>query len=209
VAHLTTVRALLAVAASSSWTISQMDVKNAFLHGDLLEEDYMHPPPGIKVPSGHVCRLRRALYGLKQAPRAWFEIFVSVIKACGFYSSGHDPAWFIHVSSRGRMLLLLYVDDMLITGDDPDHIAHVKAYLSKEFQMSDLRHSVISWALRFCRLKMVFIFLRPSTYKTFLIVLVLVILALLPRLWIFTYLFVRLMGHLWRIHLDIDILLAA
>jgi hypothetical protein len=138
VAHLTTVRALLAVAASSSWTISQMDVKNVFLHGDLHEEVYMHPPPGIEVPSGHVCRLRRALYGLKQAPRAWFERFVSVIKACGFYSSDHDPALFIHVSSRGRTLLLLYVDDMLITGDDPDHIAHVKTYLSKEFQMSDL-----------------------------------------------------------------------
>ena len=138
VAHLTTVRALLAVAASSSWTISQMDVKNAFLHGDLHEEVYMHPPPGIEVPSGHVCRLRRALYGLKQAPRAWFERFVSVIKACGFYSSDHDPALFIHVSSRGRTLLLLYVDDMLITGDDPDHIDHVKTYLSKEFQMSDL-----------------------------------------------------------------------
>jgi hypothetical protein len=109
-------------------------------------------------------------------------------------------------------LLLLYVDDMLITGDDPDHIAHVKAYLSKEIQMSDL--GALSYflgieVLAFCRLKMVFIFLSPSTYKTSLIVLVLVILTLLPRLWIFTYLFVRLMGHLWRIHLDIDILLAA
>ena len=79
VAHMTTVRTLIAVAAASSWTISQMDVKNAFLHGDLHEEVYMQPPPGVDVPSGHVCRLRRALYGLKQAPRAWFERFVSVI----------------------------------------------------------------------------------------------------------------------------------
>jgi len=138
VAHMTTVRTLIAVAASSSWTISQMDVKNAFLHGDLHEEVYMHPPPGVDAPSGHVCRLRRALYGLKQAPRAWFERFVSVIKAAGFSSSDHDPALFIHISPRGRTLLLLYVDDMLITGDDPDHISHVKEYLNKEFQMSDL-----------------------------------------------------------------------
>jgi hypothetical protein len=58
VAHMTTVRTLIAMAASSSWTISQMDVKNAFLHGDLHEEVYMHPPPGVDVPSGHVCRLR-------------------------------------------------------------------------------------------------------------------------------------------------------
>ena len=68
VAHMTTVRTLIAVAASSSWTISQMDVKNAFLHGDLHEEVYMHPPPGVDAPSGYVCRLRRALYGLKQPP---------------------------------------------------------------------------------------------------------------------------------------------
>jgi hypothetical protein len=72
VAHMTTVRTLIAVVASSSWTISQMDVKNAFLNGDLQEEVYMHPPPGVDTPSGHVCRLYRTLYGLKQAPRAWF-----------------------------------------------------------------------------------------------------------------------------------------
>jgi len=110
VAHMTTVRTMIAVAASRSWTISQMDVKNAFLHGELHEEVYMHPPPGVDVPSGQVCRLRRALYGLKQAPRAWYERFVSVIIEAGFSPSPHDPALFIHTSSRGRTLLLLYVD---------------------------------------------------------------------------------------------------
>ena len=73
-----------------------------------------------------VCRLRRALYGLKQAPRAWHERFVFVIRAAGFSPSDHDPALFVHLSPRGRMLLLLYVDDMLITGDDEEHISHVK-----------------------------------------------------------------------------------
>jgi hypothetical protein len=115
-----------------------MDVKNAFLHGDLNEEVYMHPPPGVDAPSGYVCRLRRALYGLKQAPRAWFERFVSVIKAAGFTPSDHDPALFIHLSSRGRTLLLLYVDDILITGDDVEHISLVKQQLGEHFQMSDL-----------------------------------------------------------------------
>ena len=133
VAHMTTVRTLIAVAAASSWTISWMDVKNAFLHGDLHEEVYMQPPPGVDVPSGHVCRLRCALYGLKQAPHAWFDRFVSVIQAAGFAPSDHDPALFIHLSPRGRTLLLLYVDDMLITGDDLDHISHVKQQLGKEF----------------------------------------------------------------------------
>lgn len=68
--HITTVRTLIAMVAASSWTISQMDVKNTFLHGDLHDKVYMQPLPGVDVPSGHVCRLRHALYGLKQAPRA-------------------------------------------------------------------------------------------------------------------------------------------
>jgi len=138
VAHMTTVRTLIAVVAASSWPISQMDVKNAFLHGDLTEEVYMQPPPGVVAPPGYVCHLRRALYGLKQAPRAWHERFVSVIQADGFSASDHDPALFVHLSPRGRTSLLLYVDDMLITGDDEDHISHVKQQLSTEFQMSDL-----------------------------------------------------------------------
>jgi len=129
VAHMTTVRTLIAVAATSNWAISQMDVKNAFLHGDLNEEVYMQPPPGVDAPLGYVCRLRRALYGLKQAPRAWFERFVSVIRAAGFSASAHDPALFTHLSPRGRTLLLLYVDDILITGDDVEHISHVKKQL--------------------------------------------------------------------------------
>jgi hypothetical protein len=138
VAHMTTVRTLIDVAATSSWTISQMDVKNAFLHGDLHEEVYMQPPPGVNAPPRHECRLRRALYGLKQAPRAWFERFVSVIQAAGFSSSDHDHALFIHHSPRGRTFLVLYVDDMLITGDDVEHISNLKKQLGEQFQMSDL-----------------------------------------------------------------------
>ena len=111
-----------------------MDVKNAFLHGDLHEEVYMQPPPGVHAPSGYVCRLRRALYGLKQAPRAWFEHFVSVIRAAGFSPSEHDPALFIHHSPHRRTLLLLYVDDMLITGDDIEHISQVKKQLGENFR---------------------------------------------------------------------------
>ena len=63
---MTTVRTLIVVAATSSWTISQMDVKNAFLHGDLHEKVYMQPPPGVDTPPGYVCRLRRALYVLNK-----------------------------------------------------------------------------------------------------------------------------------------------
>ena len=97
----------------------------------------MQPPPGYFVPAGMVCRLRRSLYGLKQAPRAWFEHF-SVIISAGFKPSDHDPALFVHTSSRGRTLLLLYVDDMIITGDDSQFIDLVKMRLSDKFLMSNL-----------------------------------------------------------------------
>jgi hypothetical protein len=138
VAHMTTVRTLLAVASVRQWSISQLDVKNAFLNGELREEVYMQPPPGYSVPSGMVCRLRRSLYGLKQAPRAWFQRFSSIITDVGFTPSDHDPALFVHTSSRGRTLLLLYVDDMLITGDDSHFIDLVKKRLSDKLLMSDL-----------------------------------------------------------------------
>jgi hypothetical protein len=104
---MTSVRTLIVVAASSSWTISQMHVKNAFLHGDMHEEIYMHPHPGVNAPSGHVCRLLRALYDLKQAP--WFERYISIIKVVGFSSSDHDPALFIHASPKGRTIYFYYM----------------------------------------------------------------------------------------------------
>jgi hypothetical protein len=132
------VRTLIGVAAARSWKISQMDVKNAFLNGDLEEEVYMQPPPGVEAPSGHVCRLCKALYGIKQAPRPWFERFRSVVCASGFSPSDHNPALFIHTSERGRTLLLLSVDDMLITGYDQKYIVFVKRKLSEQFKMSDL-----------------------------------------------------------------------
>jgi hypothetical protein len=83
-----------------------MDVKNAFLNGD-LQEVYMHPPSGVDTPSGHVCCLRRTLYGLKQAPHAWFERFISVITTAGFSSSEHDPALFVHVSKRSHFTSII------------------------------------------------------------------------------------------------------
>nr|XP_045090356.1 uncharacterized mitochondrial protein AtMg00810-like [Aegilops tauschii subsp. strangulata] len=135
---MTTFRTLLAVASVRQWSISQLDVQNAFLNGELREEVYMQPPPGYYAPDGMVCRLRRSLYGLKQAPRAWFERFASVVTAAGFLPCDHDPALFVHTSPRGRTLLHLYVDDMIITGDDSDYIAFVKARLHDQFLTTDL-----------------------------------------------------------------------
>ena len=85
VARISSVRALLAVAAASKWDLFQMDVKNAFLNGDLSEEVYMQPLPGLFVESNKIFHLRRAFYGLKQAPRAWFTKFSSTISRLGFH----------------------------------------------------------------------------------------------------------------------------
>ena len=82
---MTTVCTLLAIASVREWSISQLDVKNAFLNGELSEEVYMQPPPGYSVPEGMVCRLRRSFYGLKQAPHAWFQHFASVVTAAVFF----------------------------------------------------------------------------------------------------------------------------
>lgn len=138
VAKMTCVRALIVVASFRNWKISQMDVKNAFLNGDLSEEVYMVPPPGVPHKSGEVCKLRKALYGLKQAPRAWFDKFSTTITSLGFQSSPYDSALFVRNSSTGRILLLLYVDDMIITGDDLNGIVRLKEQLHQQFEMKDL-----------------------------------------------------------------------
>ncbi|KAA0025466.1 Retrovirus-related Pol polyprotein from transposon TNT 1-94 [Cucumis melo var. makuwa] len=138
VARMTSVRSLLAVAAAKQWPLLQMDVKNAFLNGTLSEEVYMKPPPGTSSPPHKVCLLRRALYGLKQAPRAWFATFSSTITQLGFTSSPHDTALFTRHTPQAIVLLLLYVDDMIITGNDPHAISDLQHYLGQHFEMKDL-----------------------------------------------------------------------
>lgn len=138
VARMTTVRVLLALAALRNWDLHQMDVKNAFLNGDLKEEVYMEPPQGLEVQSGQVCRLKKALYGLKQAPRAWFEKFRSTVLQFGFQQSLNDYALFIRRTTHGDVFLLLYVDDMILTGSDIQGISKVKQYLARAFEMTDM-----------------------------------------------------------------------
>lgn len=111
----TTVRLVLSLAVSFSWSIRQLNVKNAFLHGVLNEEIFMKQPPGFTHPDypHHVCKLTKAIYGLKQAPRAWFHRFSTFLLTQGFICSKTDPSMFIHRSSLGILILLLYVDDII------------------------------------------------------------------------------------------------
>ena len=140
VAHISSVRALLAVVAASKWDLFKMDVKNAFLNGDLSEEVYMQSPLGLSVESNKICRLQCALYGLKQAPRTWFAKFSSTIFYLGYITSHYDSALFLRRTDKGTILLLLYVDDMIITGDDLSGIQDLKDFLNQQFKMKDLGH---------------------------------------------------------------------
>ena len=117
-----------------------MDVKNAFLNGNLSEEVYMQHPPGLSVESNKVCHLRRALYGLKQAPRAWFAKFSATISRLGYMASHYDSTLFLRRTDKGTILLLLYVDYIIITGDDFSGIQELKDVLNQQFEMKDLEY---------------------------------------------------------------------
>ncbi|CAH9100668.1 unnamed protein product [Cuscuta europaea] len=139
VAKMVTVRTILAVAASSHWELHQMDVDNAFLHGDLREEVYMHLPPGYSTSSsGKVCRLLRSLYGLRQAPRCWFSRLTTCLRNYGFTQSHADYSLFTIRKDNKILCVLIYVVDLLITGNDRSMIDQFKLYLGTTFPVKDL-----------------------------------------------------------------------
>ncbi|XP_059306269.1 uncharacterized mitochondrial protein AtMg00810-like [Lycium ferocissimum] len=118
----------------------QLDVKNAFLHGYLQEEVYVAQPPGFidsEYPN-HVCSLMKALYGLKQAPRSWFDRFSLYLLHLGFKCSRADSSLFVLHCTKGTILLLMYVDDIVIIGSSPSHVQEIITALGKEFAMKDL-----------------------------------------------------------------------
>ena len=139
VAKMETVRILIALAAQSRWTILQFDVKNAFLHGDLTEEVYMQHPPGYSLgPSGTVCRLRKSLYDLKQSSRMSFGRFSSVMKTEGYAHSNGDSSLLFRHSPSSVSILVVYVDDILITGSNADETRRLSAALAREFEIKAL-----------------------------------------------------------------------
>jgi hypothetical protein len=135
-----TIRTVLSLALSRNWPIHQLDVKNAFLNGDLSETVYMYQPPGfvdVRFPH-HVCQLQRSLYGLKQAPRAWFQRFANYALRFGFSSSRCDSSLFIYRHGTEVSYLLIYVDDIVLTASSTDLVHRIISSLHKEFDMTDL-----------------------------------------------------------------------
>ena len=141
VAKINTVRVLLSLAANLDWPLQQFDVKNAFLHGELTEEVYMDLPPGCMATEQQchkVCRLKKSLYGLKQSPRAWFGRFTKAMKAFGYSQSNSDHTLFLKKQQGKITALIVYVDDMVVTGNDSEERKALQEYLSREFEMKDL-----------------------------------------------------------------------
>ncbi|KAE8683046.1 hypothetical protein F3Y22_tig00111220pilonHSYRG00128 [Hibiscus syriacus] len=135
------VRVVLAMCATLNLHLEQLDVKTAFLHGNLEEEIYMLQPEGFeeKEKKNLVCRLNKSLYDLKQVPRCWYKRFDSFIMCLGYNRLNADPcAYFKRSGDNNFVILLLYVYDMLVAGSNKDHIEELKAQLAREFEMKDL-----------------------------------------------------------------------
>jgi hypothetical protein len=139
VARYTSIRAIISITASMGWNLHQMDVKTAFLNKDIEEEVYIEQPQGFEVHSRdtHICRLKKDLYGLKQAPRAWYARMDSYLTRLGFSKSHAYPNLYYKVMNNAPVILLLYVDDLFITGEE-SLIIKCKKDLASEFDMKYL-----------------------------------------------------------------------
>ena len=127
------IRLVLGMVAAKNLHLKQLDVKTAFLHGDLEEDLYMIQLEG-SIAQGQenlVCKLRKSLYGLKQAPRQWYKKFDSFMHRIGFKRCEADHCYYVKFSDNSYIILLLYVDDMLIAGSNIKEINNLKKQLSK------------------------------------------------------------------------------
>lgn len=135
-----TIRTVLSIVVSRGWSLRQLDVQNAFLHGVLEEEVYMRQPPGYEKSSlpNYVCKLDKALYGLKQAPRAWYSRLSTKLQELGFKASKADTSLFFYSKGGVTMFLLIHVDDIIVASYVPSAVPALLQDLGKEFALKDL-----------------------------------------------------------------------
>ena len=153
VAMLKSIRILLAIAAYHDYEIWQMDVKTAFLNGNLLEDVYMTQPEGFVDPKNgaKVCKLQRSIYGLKQASRSWNLRFDEAVRQFGFIKNEDEPCVYKKVNGNTIVFLVLYVDDILLIGNDIPTLQNVKTWLGNCFSMKDLGEASYVLGIRIYR----------------------------------------------------------
>ncbi|KAA3470479.1 Retrovirus-related Pol polyprotein from transposon TNT 1-94 [Gossypium australe] len=136
------IRVVLALVVSMAWSLRQVDINNAFLNGDLHEEIYMVQPLGFEQQWSNrkqlESRLRKALYGLKQAPRAWFHKLKEFLVATKFEVSKADNSLFIHHEGSQLLYVLVYVDNIIVIGNDFHAIDQFVKELDVQFSLKDL-----------------------------------------------------------------------
>jgi hypothetical protein len=141
VARLDTVRALISLAAQKGWLLYQLDVKSAFLNGELKEEVYVEQPQGFVIQGEEekVYKLRKALYGLKQAPKAWYSHIDNYFNDNGFKRSKSEPTLYVkHQGNVDLLIVALYDDDLILTGSNAEMIEEFKKDMVNKYEMSDM-----------------------------------------------------------------------
>lgn len=141
VARMETVRMMLAIGAQRRWPIYQLDVKSAFLNGELVEEVYVSQPEGFitKGKEKMVLKLRKALYGLRQAPRAWYNNVDRYFINMGFKRSENEPT--LYTKAQGNidtLILCIYVDDIIYMGSAQEMLYQFKTNMMQTYEMTDL-----------------------------------------------------------------------
>ncbi|PKU64108.1 putative mitochondrial protein [Dendrobium catenatum] len=137
-----TVHVFILVALYYNWKIVQLDISNAFLHGPLSETVFMRQPSGFADQNHphYVCRLKKAIYGLKQSPRQWYATLSQHLLKFGFKISAADPSLMVYHSSSVSLYILIYVDDILLTGNNQTTINELLLSLQNQFSMKNLGH---------------------------------------------------------------------
>uniref|UniRef100_A0A2N9F5Y1 CCHC-type domain-containing protein n=1 Tax=Fagus sylvatica TaxID=28930 RepID=A0A2N9F5Y1_FAGSY len=135
-----TIRTVLTLAVMYGWSLRQLDVNNAFLHGHLTEKVYMKQPPGFTSPEhpNHICCLTKAIYGLKQAPRAWFSALKQALLEFGFINAKSDSSLFVFHDGSILAYCLVYVDDLILTGNNSTFVTSIIDQLGQKFSLKDL-----------------------------------------------------------------------
>ena len=136
VACFDTIRSVLSVTANEGLSLAQFDVKTAFLNGDLEEDIYMIQPDGYSDGTPKVCKLKKSLYGLKQSPRCWNKRFVNFMSSVGLIESNADPCLFVRKTKTSKLIVVIYVDDGLVTGTDETEIEEFLNGLKTEFKIT-------------------------------------------------------------------------